>query len=68
MLTDLHAWGYNKAMEVGWKLAKIDKNLHKVDVASSFVPALMRYIFTVEARKLFIQSVSINTNVWFYLH
>lgn len=55
-------------MEVGWKLAKIDKNLHKVDVASSFVPALMRYIFTVEARKLFIQSVSINTNVWFYLH
>ena len=67
MLTDLHAWGY-KAMEVDWKLAKIGESLLEVDVASLFGPTLMRNISTVEARKQLIQSVSINTNVWFYLH
>ena len=65
MLATLHESGY-KAMEVNWGLAKIGKQ--PTDVAmEKFDRTLMRDISSEKARSHLIESVNINTNVWFHI-
>jgi len=53
-------------MEVNWGLAKIGKQ--PTDVAmEKFDRTLMRDISSEKARSHLIESVNINTNVWFHI-